>query len=119
MKLSVVTVRSFRGRLLPVVLVGAAFWAGACGSNVRKMIPTGVETFPQPDGRTAYIATARASEQAIASGSIARKQTTACDAARTLLENDWTDRALGRPNFSKAEFFLLEDAEYCRVRIIR
>ena len=101
-----------------IALIFAISVAG-CVQSVREPVPTGVEVQPQPDGRTMYLATARASAKAIEFGSVSLKQTTSCDAARMLMENEFQDRQIPRPNFSKAEFFLIYDAEYCRVRIIR
>jgi hypothetical protein len=92
-----------------------------CADQVRARVPTGVTVQKLEAGGTEFLATARASEQAIASGSFARKQTTACEAAKLLLEREFESRGLGRPDYTKSgsEFFLLQEAEYCRIRLIR
>lgn len=102
------------------VLLALLALAGACQQGTDRIaIPTGVETNELPDGRTEFLATARASAEAIASGHFVKKQNTSCPAAKLLLENEFYTRSLGQVNYSKAEFQLIYDAEYCRIRIIR
>lgn len=92
---------------------------GCQKAAIREAVPTGVEVIELEDGRTEYRATARASDAAIASGSYVKKQNTSCGAARLLMENEYYSRGLGRTDYSQAEFFMIYEAEYCRVIIIR
>lgn len=102
-----------------VSLLGVFGLAGCQQGTTRITVPTGVETTELPDGRTEFRATARASAEAIASGHFVKKQNTSCPAAKLLLENAFYERGLGLPNYSKAGFELIYEAEYCRIRIIR
>lgn len=96
-----------------------AFVAGCQKAEIREAVPTGVETVELEDGRTQYLSTARASDAAIDSGNYVKKQNTSCGAARLQLENEYRRRGLGAVDYSSAEFFMIYEAEYCRVSIIR
>ncbi len=102
----------FWGATLIVVLLVAG-----CAGDERKPIPTGVVVNELKDGGTEFLSTGRASEKALAENSFPMKQTTSCKAAKEMLERELSGRG-ERPNYSKAEFFLIYDAEYCRVRYV-
>ncbi|MEQ9366374.1 MAG: hypothetical protein RIF32_19190 [Leptospirales bacterium] len=118
---------AFRPRLPGIVFPGAMALIAACAlygagcqkAAIREAVPTGVEITELQDGRLEFRATARASEAAIASGNYVKKQNTSCGAARLLMQNAYRDRGFGTVDYAAAEFFMIYEAEYCRIIIIR
>ncbi|MCR9144916.1 MAG: hypothetical protein NXI24_21950 [bacterium] len=111
--------RAIRACVPALILSLVVLSANCRKSNVREAIPTGVEVIELEDGRTEFRSTARASQAAIDSGNFVKKQNTGCAAARLLLDNEFRDRGFGMVDYSRAEFFMIYEAEYCRAVIIR
>lgn len=102
--------------LLAGILSGAAL--AACQSVGEEPIPElGIAVEAGRGKELILSATGRASAEAIASGSLAMKQTTACDAAKRQLERELRDERYVDPrrNFAIGGVFLIRGNEYCRI----
>ncbi|MBX7057242.1 MAG: hypothetical protein K1X75_04205 [Leptospirales bacterium] len=83
----------------------------------EQIPPLGLSVQRGDNGDLILRATARASSEAIDSGSLARKQVSACEAARVLLERELRSEQYHsvRQNFAVGGVFLLQANEYCSI----
>lgn len=103
-------------RALAVVV--ALLAGAACFGEILEEPPaTGVEIQELEDGGYSLISTARASERAIAAGSLSMKRQTACEAADLALEDTLRKDArfsAGKDRYQLRSTDFLYQNEYCR-----
>ena len=90
---------------------------GFCATTQERDIPTGVERREIDGGVVELTVTARASENAIASGRFTQMQATSCQAAQDLLAYEMQQERYRdtRRNFRTQNMFLYRGAEYCQI----
>ncbi len=87
----------------------------ACsGGQSREHIPTGLAVTESPDGSVVFVATARASENAIAKGSVAMKRTTCLEGVRLQITHALRERRFSENKFRDDGVVFLRESEYCR-----
>lgn len=99
-----------------LLFFGLAALAG-CADAKKAPIPTGVIVNDIGGGRREFVATARASDAAIAKKAPSMMMSTSMRAARLLMQNELQKpEYAGKGSYQEGEGEFLEDGEYCRLR---
>jgi len=91
------------------------FAASCVEPQERDFIPTGVQKKALPNGNTEFIATARASQNAIEKGMAVMMQATSREGARLLLKNALIESGFSFAKFKRTGIVFLRKGEYCRM----
>ncbi len=103
---------------LKILLFAAATTAAAaCSGGVRARIPTGVVVNELSGGRREFVATARASENAVAKAAPAMMMSSSLKAARLMIQSErQKPEYAAKGSYEEGEAEFLENGEYCRLR---